>query len=256
MRTTRIPAADYLTWRFALATAVLAALRPRGVVAMPTALRRKALLLGLVFGVANLLLTVGLTSTSASVSGFLTATYVIFTPLLTAALFREHLRRQVWTATAVAAVGLAVLSTHGGGGTGSTTGAALTLAGAALFAVHIVGLGAWSHPRYAVEMAVYQAGMTALVSAVAAIPGGIEVPRTSADRFGLIYMAVVVGALTMLVQTWAQSRIHPARAAIVMTFEPVWAAGFAICLGGEQLTGQMLAGGVLVLGAMYLVERH
>jgi drug/metabolite transporter (DMT)-like permease len=36
--------------------------------------------------------------------------------------------------------------------------------------------------------------------------------------------------------------------------EPVWAAFFAVLLGGENLTVRMLVGGALVLGAMYLAE--
>ncbi len=39
-----------------------------------------------------------------------------------------------------------------------------------------------------------------------------------------------------------------------MTAEPVFAAGFAVWLGGEHLTARMLVGGGLVLVAMYLVE--
>jgi drug/metabolite transporter (DMT)-like permease len=55
-------------------------------------------------------------------------------------------------------------------------------------------------------------------------------------------------------QTWAQAHLPPARAAIVMTTEPVFAAGFAVALGVDALSWRMLAGGALVLGAMYLVE--
>jgi hypothetical protein len=39
-----------------------------------------------------------------------------------------------------------------------------------------------------------------------------------------------------------------------MTLEPVFAAGFAVALGGESLTLRMLLGGAMVLAAMYTVE--
>jgi drug/metabolite transporter (DMT)-like permease len=70
----------------------------------------------------------------------------------------------------------------------------------------------------------------------------------------VLYMALVAGAGAMLVQTWAQAHLPSARAAIVMTTEPVFAAGFAVILGVDVLSWRMLAGGALVLGAMYLVE--
>jgi drug/metabolite transporter (DMT)-like permease len=39
-----------------------------------------------------------------------------------------------------------------------------------------------------------------------------------------------------------------------MTLEPVFAAEFAVGLGGESLTARMLLGGAMVLAAMYTVE--
>jgi drug/metabolite transporter (DMT)-like permease len=39
-----------------------------------------------------------------------------------------------------------------------------------------------------------------------------------------------------------------------MSLEPVFAAFFAVLLGGESLTARMLLGGSLVVAAMYLVE--
>jgi drug/metabolite transporter (DMT)-like permease len=67
-------------------------------------------------------------------------------------------------------------------------------------------------------------------------------------------MALVAGAGAMLVQTWAQAHLPATRAAIVMTTEPVFAAAFAVAFGSDVVTWRMLAGGALVLGAMYLVE--
>jgi drug/metabolite transporter (DMT)-like permease len=39
-----------------------------------------------------------------------------------------------------------------------------------------------------------------------------------------------------------------------MTMEPVFAAFFAVALGGEVLTTRLLVGGALVLTAMYVAE--
>ena len=67
-------------------------------------------------------------------------------------------------------------------------------------------------------------------------------------------MALFAGALAMLGQTWAQGHLSPTRSAIVMSMEPVFAAFFAVLLGGESLTSRMLLGGALVLAAMLVVE--
>ncbi len=250
--TTRVPAADYLAVRFALATVVLAAMRPRGLVVMPTGMRRRAVLLGLLFAAGNLLLTVGLASTSASASGFITGMYVVFTPMFGALLLRERITRSVMIAVALAATGLALIALTG---TSVGVGELVTLVGAAMFALHILGLGRWADARYAVELAMIQSATTAVLSGLFALPGGITLPQGRADWLVMIYTAVVVGAVTMLLQTWAQARIHPSRAAVIMTLEPVWAAVFAIGVGAESFTWRLGIGGALVLTAMYLCER-
>ena len=68
------------------------------------------------------------------------------------------------------------------------------------------------------------------------------------------YLGLVAGAVTMVLQTWAQARIDPTRAAVIMAMEPVWAAGFAVAAGTEVVTVRMVIGGLAILGAMYLAE--
>jgi drug/metabolite transporter (DMT)-like permease len=89
---------------------------------------------------------------------------------------------------------------------------------------------------------------------VAALPGGITLPPSPGAWAGVLYTAVVAGAGALVVQTWAQAHLSATRAAIIMTMEPVFAALFAVVLGGEDLTWRMLGGGLLVLAAMYVVE--
>ena len=79
-------------------------------------------------------------------------------------------------------------------------------------------------------------------------------PDHGRDWAAVVYMALVAGALALLAQTWAQSHLPPTRTAIVMSMEPVFAAFFAVLLGGEALTARMLLGGAMVLAAMLVVE--
>jgi drug/metabolite transporter (DMT)-like permease len=67
-------------------------------------------------------------------------------------------------------------------------------------------------------------------------------------------MAVFAAALALAGQTWAQAHLPPTRSAIIMSMEPVFAAFFAVLLGGEALTARMLVGGAMVLTAMLVVE--
>ena len=59
-------------------------------------------------------------------------------------------------------------------------GEALIFAAALLYALHIVGLGAWSTAQDAVGMALIQCIVIAVICGIAAAPGGIVLP--DADR--------------------------------------------------------------------------
>jgi drug/metabolite transporter (DMT)-like permease len=246
-----LPAPDFLAVRFAVAAGALLPFGMRAVRRLGRTAIGHGLVLGLIYGVAQVLQTEGLGYVSASVSGFITGMYVVFTPLLAALLLRARLAFGAWIAVVLAVMGLALLTLRG---FAFGPGEALTLAAAGLYAVHIVCLGAWSTQRDAFGLSIVQMGVIALVCAVSALPGGIAVPRSTGDWLSLLYMALAAGAFALIVQTWAQAHLSATRAAVIMCAEPVWAALFAVLLGGERLTYATMAGGGLILAAMYISE--
>ncbi|MEI2775313.1 MAG: DMT family transporter [Tetrasphaera sp.] len=246
-----VPSADFLVLRFAVAALAMAVVFHRHIRTLPAAQLRFALILGAVYGGAQLLQTIGLEHTTASVSGFVTGAYVVLTPLIAALVLRDRVTRATWVAVLLATAGLAVLSLRG---LSVGVGESLTLAAALLYAVHIVGLGRWSTAAQATGMACVQAAVISLVNLPAALPGGLTLPRGGGQWAALLYMALIAGAFALWAQTWAQAHMSATRAAIVMTTEPVFAALFAVLFGGESLTARMLLGGTLVLAAMYLAE--
>ena len=253
---TRLPVTDLLALRFTIGSVALALFAGRRLRLTRRTLRAGALL-GLLYGVAQILQTVGLAHTSASVSGFITGLYVVATPLLAALLLRSRVSGRVWLAAGLATVGLGVLSLNG---FALGYGELLTLLSALVYAGHIIAMGRLSERGSALGLSLVQMVVITAVCTVAAVwPGsgggaGLQLPGSGADWLALLYLAVVAGALTMVLQTWAQARIEPARAAVVMAMEPVWAAAFAVALGGESVTLRMLLGGLAILAAMYLVE--
>jgi len=247
----RVPTLDFLAVRFLVAAAAMLLVAPRAVARLSPESRRHAVVLGGVYGVAQVLQTAGLAHTPASVSGFITGMYVVMTPLLAAVLLRTRIGGLTWVAVAIAAGGLAVLTLDG---VSMGYGEAITLMSAVLYALHIVGLGAWSDPRQALGMSIVQITVIAVLCSIATIPDGVVLPSTGADWASVVYMALVAGAAAMLAQTWAQAHLPPTRSAIIMSMEPVFAATFAVWLGGEPTTLRMVGGGLMVLTAMLLVE--
>jgi len=247
----RVPVLDFLAVRFAIASAALWALAPRALGRLSRASLRHAVVLGLLYGVAQILQTAGLAHTPASVSGFITGMYVVCTPLFAALLLHTRITALTWAAVALAMVGLGVLSLNG---LSVGYGEAITFVSALLYALHIVGLGAWSDARQVMGMTIVQLMVITAVCFVATVPDGVQLPGTTRDWVSVVYMSVFAGALALAGQTWAQAHLAPTRTAIIMSMEPVFAAFFAVLLGGEQVTARMLGGGLLVLTAMLVVE--
>jgi drug/metabolite transporter (DMT)-like permease len=248
---TRMDVADYLALRFLIASIALILVHPPAISRLSRLDRGRAVALGITYGIAQLVQTEGLRHTSASVSGFVTGMYVVFTPLLAAVILRHKIGRWAWVAVILATIGLGVLSLRG---LSMGTGELLTLASAGLYALHIIGLGAWSTSQNAFGLSALQMVVITCVCGIGALPGGFAVPGSAGDWVSVLYMALVAGALALIVQTWAQAHLTPTRAAIAMTMEPVFASSFAVLFGSESVTWRMLVGGALVLSAMFLVE--
>jgi drug/metabolite transporter (DMT)-like permease len=247
----RLPVLDLLAVRFAVASAALWLLFPRAVTRLGRVPLRRAMLLGLLYGVAQILQTAGLAHTPASTSGFVTGMYVVCTPLFAALLLRSRITALTWGAVLLSVVGLGVLTL---GGLSVGYGEAVTFVAAMLYALHIVGLGAWSEVTQVMGMTIVQLLVITVVCLVVTLPDGMVLPGSARDWGSVAYLAVFAAALALAGQTWAQAHLPPTRAAIIMTMEPVFAAAFAVLLGGEAATVRMLVGGLLVLTAMLLVE--
>jgi len=251
--TERISPVDFLAIRFPIATAALFLIAPRAVPRLSPVDRRRAVVLGCLYAGGQIFQTIGLAHTAASVSGFITGLYVVFTPLLAAVILKSRIGGLVWFAVLLAITGITVLTLQPAG-LAFGYGESLTLVAAVIYALHIVGLGAWSTPVEAIGMSILQLAVISVVCVVCALPGGIEVPTRRSDWLSILYMALIAGALAMAAQTWAQAHLSPTRSAIIMSMEPVFAAMFAVVLGDESATARLAVGGLLVLSAMLIVE--
>ena len=88
---TRMPVADFLAVRFAIAALAMLLLFGRAAWRLGGPQILRGLLLGTIFGCGQLLQTWGLSLILPSVSGFVTGMYVVFTPILALLLLRQRM---------------------------------------------------------------------------------------------------------------------------------------------------------------------
>jgi len=242
----------YLVLRFAIAVIVLA---PFAVlVARRDGVERRQLVR--VGVVAGLLLfggyatqTVGLQYTTPSTSAFITGLYVVFTPFVAAIVERSRPSRRIVGAAVVATLGLYMLT---GADVALGRGELLTLACALIFAIWIVYQGRYATRIHPVPFTTLQMVTLVLVGVPAAVRQGLGDLSPTA-WFAIVFTGVACSAVALSLQLWGQRRIPPARAALILLLEPVF-AGLVSFVDGERLGSVELLGAVVILGAIVLAE--
>ena len=241
---------NFLFTRFTLAVIVMILIRPQVIKLFTKDLLQRGGLAGVFLGLGYIAQTLGLERTGAAITGFITGLYVVLTPLIASIVLKEKITKFTWYCIAVATFGLGLLSIRG---FSVGIGEMFVLASAVLFAAHIIALSKWSSGRDVYAMTVIQLSMCAILAGLASAIEGYSLPPDSGVWNVVIFTAVFATAIAFIVQTWSQAHMSATKVAVILTMEVVFAAVFAIVLGGERLTIQTAVGGVSVVVAMYLI---
>ena len=241
---------NFLFTRFALAVIVMILIRPQTIKLFNKDLLQRGGLAGIFLGLGYIAQTLGLERTGAAITGFITGLYVVLTPLIASIVLKEKITKFTWLCIAVATFGLGLLSIRG---FSVGIGEMFVLASAVLFAAHIIALSKWSSGRDVYAMTVIQLTMCAILAGLASAIEGYSLPPDRGVWSVVIFTAVFATAVAFIVQTWSQAHMSATKVAVILTMEVVFAALFAILLGGERLTLQTAIGGILVVVAMYLI---
>jgi drug/metabolite transporter (DMT)-like permease len=241
---------NFLFTRFTLAVIVMILIRPQVIKHFNKDLLQRGGLAGIFLGLGYIAQTLGLERTGAAITGFVTGLYVVLTPVIAAIVLKEKITKFTWYCIALATFGLGLLSIRG---FSVGVGEMFVLASAFLFAAHIIALSKWSSGRDVYAMTVIQLTMCAILAGLASAIEGYSLPPDTGVWLVVIFTAVFATAVAFIVQTWSQAHMSATKVVVILTMEVVFAAVFAIVLGGERLTIQTAIGGVLVVVAMYLI---
>lgn len=221
-------------------------IRPLSAVLLP------CLLGGLILTVAANLQQVSLLYITASKAGFITGLYVVLVPIAGLALGRRT-PAVAWLGCAAAAVGLYFLSV--GTGFSIAKGDLIALCGAIFWTVHILFLDTFAKRVDPVELSAGQflvCGMLTLAGAFV-----FEVPNLAALRAALVpilYGGILSIGVAYTLQAVAQRKAHPARAAVIMSLEAVFAAIGGVLILGERLSARETTGCALMFAGMLISQ--
>ena len=238
----------FLSLRFALASVALAPLLK--------GMTRRTLLvgsgIGLVLAMGYLFQTLGLLFTTPTNSGLITGLFVVFAPLAARALFKVSISRHVLAAVSLSLTGMVLLA--GQSPSGVRVGDALTVVCAGALGLHIALLSRYAREHNAGSLALAQMlSMAVLFSLMWPLFEPVALPPREV-LFAIVLTGLVASAVAFYIQTTVQQHIPAARAAIILTMEPVFAALFGYWLAGDRLSPVQLVGAGLIISALFVGE--
>jgi len=211
-------------------------------------------ILSVAFTAGSILQQVGLTVTTVTNAGFLTALYVLFVPLIAAVVFRTLPHPIIWLGVPMALTGVYLL--NGGRLDAFNAGDLLVVACALFWAVQVFLLG----------IVARMTGLPVFVSAVSFLGCGVlcaglvplfETPDFSGIAQGWVeiaYAGILSTAVAFSLQAIGQQHVPPANAAIILSSESLFAALGAALILGERLLSIGYLGAALIFAAIVFVE--
>jgi drug/metabolite transporter (DMT)-like permease len=219
---------------------------------------RGGLVLGLLlFGGASLQ-QIGLVHTTAGKGGFITGLYIVIVPLLLALAWRQPITWTCWLGVGLAVAGLFLLSLQAQAGEGEfqlAPGDGWVLAGAWMWALHVIAVGKLAPGHDPLHLALVQYIVCALLSALAALAvegntwGGALIAWQA-----VLYTGIGSIGLGYTTQVVAQRYTPPTHTALILSLESVFAALAGWLLLGEVMTSRMAAGAGLMLVGIIVAQ--
>jgi drug/metabolite transporter (DMT)-like permease len=214
---------------------------------------RSASWMGLFLFLGAISQQIGLVSTTAGKAAFITGLYIVLVPLILA-LFGQILSKLIWLAVALGLCGLYLLSIQGSQ-VAPETGDIWVLASALFFALHIVIIGRASLEHDALRLSIVQFYVCAAFSLIGMWIWETPHLQSLADGWiEILYAGVLSVGVAYTLQVFAQIRVPPHAAALVLSLETVFGAIGGVWLLGEEMTPRMLVGAGLMMLAILVAQ--
>lgn len=213
----------------------------------------KGAVIGLLLFLAYSTQTIGITETTPGKNAFLTAVYCVIVPFLFWLVDRSKPDRYNFFAAFICISGIGLVALKGDFSIGY--GDAFTLLGGFLYAGHMVSVAKLGKEKDPIILTILQFAFAALFSwciglAFEEFPGSWGTD----NLIGLLYLAIFATAAALLFQNVGQKWTHPSAAAIILSLESVFGVLFSIVFYGEQLTGRLTMGFLMIFIAVVVSE--
>ena len=256
--------------RFSLAALILLPFLLKPLLNSNIHLIKAGLFLGLLYFIGFATQTVGLQYTTATKSGFITGTFVIFIPILQLILERRAPGKGNIFGILLVIIGLILLSSKGVTvldilnelGSNFNIGDLLTLICAIFYALYVVYIDIITKKfdyKPLIILQVLFTGIAGFVFAFLFDAAGIESIRYDFNKtviLVILYTAIFSSILATVIQTKYQKVVTPTKAGIIFSLEPIFAALFAFLIIQEEISSFGIVGCIFIFTGVLVSELY
>lgn len=231
---------------------------------------KAGLLLGSLYFIGFATQTVGLKYTTATKSGFITGTFVIFIPILQLIIERRKPSRGNIVGVLFVVIGLILLSSRGETvldilseiQNNLNVGDFLTLICAIFYALYVVYIDVITKKydyKALIILQVLFTGLTAFIFTLLFDLGNIETLKYDFNKtviLVILYTTIFSSILATVVQTKYQKTVTPTKAGIIFSLEPIFAALFAFLIINEGLSNFGILGCIFIFTGVLVSELY
>lgn len=214
-------------------------------------------ILGLALFAGYFFQTWGLRYTTPARSAFVTGLSALLVPFFVYCIFRRKIDTFTSLGIVTAILGLLLLTVYGEGNNHQKWwGDLLTALGACAYALQIVLVEKFNQQEALPLVTAEMATVTTLSFLFFHFSEDAHFSFSLPQWGSIIFLGIMATALAFTIQKFAQKHTSAARAGLVFTSEPVFAAIFSYFLWHERFTSSVIAGCTLILGGILLSQIH
>lgn len=243
-----------LALRFIIAAALLLLAAGKRLKTLGRAGLRGGMLLGVCLAAAYIFQTYGLKYTTPGKNAFLTATYCVLVPFMVWAFFKRRPNAANIIAAFMCVFGIGLVSLSGT--SPFNIGDALTLVCGIFYALQIILTERFIGDCDALSLTGVEFGTAAVICLAGALIFESAPVGLGLELWGSIaYMGVMCTALCFFLQTWGMRYTPSSTAAVIMTFESVFAIIISVIFYDEPVTVRLICGFTLIIASVIISER-
>ncbi|MBD3351413.1 MAG: EamA family transporter [Candidatus Lokiarchaeota archaeon] len=220
-----------------------------------------AFMAGILFFITNASQTIGLKFTSPSNAGFITSLNIIFIPIILGVCYKQKQPLNVWFGVFLALIGIFILSFFDL--ESINVGDLLVLICAGCFSIYVIFINQNKEKIQLMRFNLYQMGFISVFSLLASFftENWNEITESVIPALKslnliliLIYIGFIATALTFLFQVLGQKHITPAKTAIILSLEPVFATLFGFLAGVETFSSIKILGFLCIFTGILIAK--